>query len=80
MDDFKDLTVDVLEHRRRISLPFRDHGHEGTIRRPPELVRGGEGCARQYVWETGELLLQTRVALEKQRDVVVHRYTTNRRA
>jgi predicted dehydrogenase len=72
MDDFKELTIDVREQRRRISLLFRDHGHEAALRRAYALVRGGEGCTREYVWETGELFLKTRQALEEQRDVVVH--------
>jgi predicted dehydrogenase len=78
MDDFKELTIDVLEQQKRISLRFRDHGHESAIRRAYALVRpehadGESGaCTRRYVWETAELFLKTRTALEEQRDVVVH--------
>jgi len=77
MDDFKDLTVEVVEKKHKVSPFFRDHGHEGSIKRSYEMVRpvNGEastGCSAKYVWETGDLFLKTRQALEENRQITVH--------
>jgi predicted dehydrogenase len=78
MDDFKDLTVEVVDRKRRIRGCFRDHGHEPTIRRSYEMVRArGErnpGCSVDYVWETGDLFLSTKKALEEDTMVTLHPY------
>lgn len=79
MDDFKSLTVEVVEKRYRISHCFRDHGHELNIKRSYEMVRPSgnhrePGCPIHYVWETGELFLRTREALEENKQVVVYPY------
>jgi predicted dehydrogenase len=76
MDDFKDLTVEVVAKKHRLSSFFRDHGHEGSIRRAYEMVRprqplAGNGCSVDYVWETGNLFLKTRTALESSTQVVI---------
>jgi len=75
MDDFKDLTVEVVDKKHRVSGWFRDHGHENTIRRSYQMVRpAGEpnpGCSVAYVWETGQLFLKTKEALEKDRRVIL---------
>lgn len=67
MDDFKDLTVEIVEKKHKTSLLFRDHGHEEAIRRSYELVRPiGRSTAApvEYVWETGNLFLTTKEALD----------------
>ena len=73
LDDFKDLRADIRERRHRIRLPFRDHGHEAAIMRSYAMsVRGGtpvpaSGVDLSYAWETAQLFLRTREALEKDR-------------
>jgi predicted dehydrogenase len=69
MDDFKTLTVERGAVRRTTRLRHRDHGHRGAIMRSYEMARpaGAEavpGLPTRYVWETGELFLKTREALE----------------
>lgn len=76
MDDFKDLTVEVVDKKHNISPFFRDHGHELNIKCSYEMVRPKEGkafagCSIDYVWETANLFLKTRDALEANKQVVV---------
>lgn len=75
MDDFKNLTVEVVEEKHKLSQMFRDHGHESHIKRSYEMVRPNRepnpGCSVDYVWETGELFLKTKEALEKNEKVVL---------
>ena len=69
MDDFKTLTVERGAEKRRTRLRNRDHGHRRAILSSYEMAapRAGEsatGLPTRYVWETGELFLKTREALE----------------
>lgn len=77
MDDFRDLTVEIVEKKQKVSPFFRDHGHELNILRSYAMVRPqdgvfAEGCSVDYVWETGNLFLKTREALEADRKIVIH--------
>ncbi|WP_192624055.1 Gfo/Idh/MocA family protein [Desulfomicrobium macestii] len=77
MDDFKDLTVEVIEKKHKLSPFFRDHGHERNIIRSYEMVRPRSGvapdnCSLEYVWETGNLFLKTRESLETNQKIVIH--------
>ena len=75
MNDFKHLTVEDVEKKHRYTSFFRDHGHQGAVRRSYQMVRpvGGEdpACSLSYVWETGELFLKTKESLERNERVVV---------
>jgi predicted dehydrogenase len=76
MDDFKELTVEVADRKRRTSLLFRDHGHQEAIRSSYALVRPREGrlnpgVKRDYVWQTGDLFLRTKDALEQNRVLTI---------
>lgn len=69
MDDFKDLTIEVVEKKHRAHQMFRDHGHEAAITRSYEMVRPLDGAPAagssvDYVWETGQMFLKTKVALD----------------
>lgn len=82
MDDFNDLTVEVIEKKYKVARFFRDHGHELSIVRSYEMVRprkgvAASGCSIDYVWETGNLFLKTRDALETNQAVVVQAYQTS---
>ena len=78
LDDFKTLSVHVGPQRFRSSLIFRDHGHEARIIRSYGMSRRANsrtpGCAVPYVWETGQLFLSTRRALDERRMLLVHRF------
>lgn len=74
LDDFKTLVIEVIERKRIIRLPYRDHGHEEAILRSyaaAKLEDPSKQCSISYVWETGQLFLKTREALETNRPVVV---------
>jgi len=80
MDDFKDLTVEVIEKKYNVSPMFRDHGHEHNIKHSYEMVRPlkgkmSNGCPVEYVWETGNLFLKTREALEANQKIVIQGYS-----
>lgn len=81
MSDFKDLTIEVVDRKKRYRPWFRDHGHKGAIQKSYEMtIRGGErfaGESIKYVWETGELFLRTKEALETRSDVVVEQYESS---
>jgi len=82
MDDFMDLTVEVVDRKHRISSHYREHGHERTIRRSYEMVRPAgtaiPGCSPAYVWESGDLFLNTKKALEENREITLHPYDSAR--
>lgn len=83
MDDFKDLTVEVVDKKHKISPLFRNHGHELNIRRSYEMVWPAagspeRGCSVKYVWETGELFLKTREALETNTKTIVQSFDESR--
>jgi predicted dehydrogenase len=75
MDDFKTLTIDRGTNKRMLRQRYREHGHERAVNRSYELVRpvGAKrpGCTTAYVWETGELFLKSRDALEQNRSLTV---------
>jgi predicted dehydrogenase len=71
MDDFQTLTVERREHKKRRRLRYRDHGHEASVLSSYALHEGQPGVSVEYVWETGELFLRTREALENDHAVVV---------
>jgi predicted dehydrogenase len=78
MEDFKNLTIEVVDKKKNMRLPFRDHGHEGAIRRSYEMVRPGKeanpGCSASYIWETGQLFLKTKEALENNKTITLEPY------
>ncbi len=83
MDDFKDLTIEVVDKKRKVSPLFRDHGHELNIKNSYEMVRpvsgnSQEGCSLDYVWETAELFIKTREALELNEIVTVQAFDKGR--
>ena len=82
LNDFHKMTVDVGERKHRSRTWFRDHGHERRIRESYRMVRPQDGqspgCAVRYVWETAELFLATREALDHDRVVVVQPYDESR--
>jgi hypothetical protein len=78
LDDFQSARIEIGAATRRVSKLFRDHGHELNIVNSYRLVRPspgvGQSCPTSYVWETGELFLRTREALEQNEEIVVRRF------
>ena len=75
LDDFKRLVVEVVDQKHVITVPFRDHGHQETIRKSYEMVRPSgnsfPGCDASYVWGTGQLFLKTKEALDKNQTITL---------
>lgn len=79
LDDFQTLRIDVGSRRTTRRLLTRDHGHQANIHNSYRLSRPGESrgeaCSLSYVWETGELFLGAKQALEENRTVTLERYS-----
>lgn len=75
MDDFQNLTVEVIEKKIRTKPLFRDHGHERSIVSSYDVAKDrlATGQDLDYVFETAELFLATRRALESNEKVVLKR-------
>lgn len=72
MDDFKTLDIQVVDRHFRSKHRVRDHGHEQMVCASYRLGRGeGGGATVDYVWDTGQLFLRTREALETSTELVV---------
>jgi predicted dehydrogenase len=75
LDDFRDLRADIRERRHRMRSRFRDHGHEAAIMRSYRMSPRASvpmcGVDLSYAWETAQLFLRTREALEKDRPITV---------
>lgn len=75
--DFHDLRAEVREKVQRSKLTFRDHGHSDAILRSYAMsARGGgrPGLSPADVWETADLFLTTREALEAREVRVVQAF------
>lgn len=79
MEDFQKLTIEIMAKKRHVSLWFRDHGHQQTICRSYSMVRPknapSNGSPLVYIWETGELSLRTKEAIEEKRVITVDAYS-----
>lgn len=74
MDDFSRLTIESKASKRTMRLRHRDHGHEGSILASYRMRQGHLGVPIKYVWETGELFLRTREALENSQIVTLDEF------
>jgi predicted dehydrogenase len=77
MDDFRTLRVEVVERRHISRRPFRDHGHKAAILHSYALARPGTtpGADVAYVWETGQLFLKTKEALERRTPLTIEAFS-----
>jgi predicted dehydrogenase len=75
MDDFKTLEMHVGDRVTRQRNRFRDHGHSAQILKSYGMTSGSSaGATARYVWETGEMFLATKDALETSETRTVHGY------
>lgn len=81
MDDFKTMTIDIVDRKKQYTNLFRDHGHEASIVSAAQNVMRNQSYDRQanlaYVWNTGWLVLKTRQALEENREITVGGFNDN---
>jgi predicted dehydrogenase len=82
MADFKELCIEDVASKKRNRALFRDHGHENNIRASygmsSRAAASFAGFDVAYVWETAELFLATREALEQSRVVEVEPFAPSR--
>jgi predicted dehydrogenase len=73
MDDFKHLKIEVVDKRHTVNPLFRDHGHQRSICSSYELSRdkAKPGLSSEYVWESAQLFLKTKEALETNKTLII---------
>ena len=75
MSDYESMRIDVVEKKKNYKNLFRDHGHEANIKQSYKLLdSGSQGESIKYIYETGDLFLKTKTALETQQEVIVYSY------
>lgn len=75
MDDYEKLRIDVVDKKKIYRNIFRDHGHELNVKHSYELVSdNAEGESIKYIYETADLFLKTKEALESQKETIVQSY------
>lgn len=78
LDDFQELVIEQGAKKMRTKLRHRDHGHRSRVINSYAMSAAGggtqQGCSIADIWETGELFLKTREALEQRREMVVDAY------
>ncbi len=72
--DFEKLVIKNLNKEKRFSPLYRDHGHEGAITRSYENVKLGKGYSVKQIWESANLMLRTKEAVEKESVIVAIGY------
>ena len=75
--DFKELTIKNMEKEQNFSPMFRDHGHEGAIKRsytarPDGISNKDAGLTIKEVWESANLMLRTKDAIEGSKIITAH--------
>ena len=70
----------MVRRRKTTRLISRDHGHSANICNSYGLARpqrtAGEPCSVANMWETGELFLACREALETEQSITLNGYTS----
>lgn len=78
MHDYKTLTIEVGEQKRRSASLYRDHGHRRNIVNALKSVRGerpyDHEAALRHALDSAWLFLKTREALETSTAITVERY------
>ena len=71
MDDFQTLTIEIVDQKTKIRTFTRDHGHQNSILSSYQRAQAGQGLAHEYIWQTAELFLKTKQALENDQVLVI---------
>ncbi|HHT9158227.1 MAG TPA: Gfo/Idh/MocA family protein [Candidatus Brocadiaceae bacterium] len=74
MDNFKTLIIEEMDKKIKLSNFFNDHGHEHNIMAGYSLLSSNQGYSAEYVWETAQLFLRTKEALEENMVTVLSGY------
>jgi len=81
LKDFEYLTADVVDRRSKFRNWRRDHGHSKSICNSYELSLDSNsvGLRARYIWESAQLYLATKEALEKNEIMVVNGFSDYQR-
>jgi hypothetical protein len=78
MDDFKRLTIEVIEKKKVYENAYRDHGHKANIIAAYKSVHNDEIYHREnelsYISNTAWLFLKTKEALEANEKITIDSY------
>ncbi len=78
MDDYKTMTVEVVERKKRYRNLFRDHGHRRNIVRAAENVFEDLPYPREsnirHIADSGWLMLKTKEALDRNEIITIPSY------
>lgn len=74
MIDFDKLTIKNLNKVKILNPIYRDHGHEGAITSSYENLTDKNGYSVKQVWESANLMLRTKEAVEKETMIVANGY------
>ena len=73
MNDFKTLQIENIEKKYKKTSVYRDHGHEYNIKKSNDILQDiSNSYSVNYIWETGELFLKTKVALDLNKIITIH--------
>ena len=79
LDDFHEMTIFHLERKRTYRGWIRNHGHAAAILGSYDAAHGRgsdtNNCSIEYVWESADLFLKTREALQRNASVDVTAFT-----
>jgi predicted dehydrogenase len=74
LEDFQVCSIERIEEKHAYRNFHRDHGHAESILGSYRATVANDGCPEgelAYVWETGELFIRTKEALDEDRVVLV---------
>tara|TARA_A100001015_G_scaffold222854_2_gene250970 strand:- start:174 stop:1307 length:1134 start_codon:yes stop_codon:yes gene_type:complete len=71
MDDFQRLTIETVDKKNQYKKLSRDHGHQNAILSSYHRAQTDQGLAHEYIWQTAELFLKTKEALESNQTLVI---------
>jgi len=74
MENFETLVIEDVDKKVKPRQMFRDHGHEAAICSSYNCAKDPEhpGLSQEYVWESAQLFLATRMALEQNQTIVIN--------
>ncbi|MBV1952747.1 MAG: Gfo/Idh/MocA family oxidoreductase [Cycloclasticus sp.] len=75
--DFEKLTIKNLNKVKVINPIYRDHGHESAITRSYQNLQNMGGYTVKELWESGNLMLRTKEAVETESSIVAYGYDNN---
>ncbi|MGE0436539.1 MAG: Gfo/Idh/MocA family protein [Steroidobacteraceae bacterium] len=80
LDDFQHCTIENVSRRNTVRGRLRDHGHREAIIGSYSSASGSGADAPpdvSYIWETGELFVRTKQALEENREIEVGAFSND---